>query len=137
MSCKYAFVILPALVIVACTPQPGAEAPATSKAATTVATAVAAPAKVVLIADLGEAGGTCGCAQMIRAARAAQGTTAQYEEHDARTDTDALTRFAVKEQPVVILLSSDGQELKRFEGEAPETVDAVKAALQQLPAKPS
>lgn len=133
---KYALLFLPALVVVACTSQTSNDAPSKADPPTTVATA-AAPTKVVLIADLGEAGGTCGCAQMIRAARAAQATTAQYEEHDARTDTEALTKFAVKEQPAVILLGSDGKEMKRFEGEAPETVEAVKAALLQLPTKPS
>lgn len=135
MSRKLAFFFLPALIVsaVGCTPPAG---DSTKSAPTTEATAAQA-AKVVLIADLGEAGGTCGCAQMIRAARAAQTTTAVYEEHDARTDTAALEKFAVTEQPVVILFGSDGQEMRRFVGEAAETVEAVKATLQQLPAKPS
>ena len=95
-----------------------------------------AGARVILVANLGEAGEQCGCGQMIEAARALRGHAGiAYEEHDTRQADGVAARLKLKEQPAIVILGADGAERARFEGEDAATIAAARQALQSLSAK--
>lgn len=87
---------------------------------------------VLLFADPGEAGASCGCGQIIRLVRAAAGPGLRVEELDPRRDAAEAQRYAVRVQPTVVILDRGGRETERFEGEAQGALKGLRAALGRL-----
>jgi len=84
--------------------------------------------RVLLFADLREAGDQCACGEMIRAVRETAARGVSTREND-----DGLGRaHHVTVEPTVVILDPDGHEQARFEGEAGATVDSLRAALGRL-----
>ena len=95
---------------------PGASPPASSPAP-----------RVLLYADLREID-EHGCGDIIKAVRAAGDRGIATRENDA-----ALAKLHhVTIEPTVVILSADGKEQARFEGESDPTIDAVRTALAKL-----
>lgn len=88
--------------------------------------------RVVLFVDLGEVCAGEGCGAIIRAVRDAQQRGVATEEVDARDPGDRAKRYRLLVAPAVVVLDGSGRELKRFEGESPETVSAIRAELDLL-----
>ena len=92
-------------------------------------------AKVLLFADLREAGSKCGCAEIIRIVRAA-GEMPGFitQEYDSRGPTEQARLFGVRVLPTVVIAEPDGSERARFEGESPETIAALQAFFRETTA---
>lgn len=88
--------------------------------------------RVVLYADLSEVDEAEGCGAIIRGVRDARGRGVAAEEIDARSGSDAPARYRLLLAPTVVVLDSVGREVRRYEGESPETVRAIQAELQRL-----
>lgn len=97
------------------------------------ASPVAAAQTILLFADPREADESCGCGQIIRAARdAGHRPGVALTEYDARTSASEQAQRHVTALPAVIVLGADGAERARFEGEAEDTVTRLQAALAAL-----
>lgn len=95
--------------------------------------ATSATRTVLLFADPREADESCGCGQIIRAARDAAGKPGvAVKEYDARSSADEQARWHVAALPAVLVLDGDGKETARFEGEAEDTVTRLEATLAGL-----
>lgn len=99
-------------------PQPLVQAPQPSQPA------------MILFADLREADSSCGCGEVIRAAREAAHHGWGLRELEPGSPDPLVARFALKTSPTVILLAPGGQEQARFEGEGPNTLRDLRAHLQ-------
>ncbi len=101
-------------------PQKAAVAPATTQP------------QVVLFVDLSEEDEEEGCGAIIHAVRAAAKRGIATEEADARDPGDRAKHYRLLIAPAVLVLDKDGRELRRFEGEAPNTVKAIREELEHL-----
>lgn len=92
-----------------------------------------AHSKVLLFADLREAGSSCACAEVIRLARATDELPGvAFEEFDPRERKEVAERHGVRVLPTVLVLGSDGAERGRFEGESQQVIGALRSALESL-----
>lgn len=105
-----------------------------SSSAAGAARVVAGAARVVLFADLSEVDEAEGCGAIIRGVRDARRRGLATEEIDARNGSDAATPHRLLLAPTLIVLDGAGRELKRFEGESPQTIRAIQAELERLAA---
>jgi hypothetical protein len=88
---------------------------------------------VLLVADLREAGEPGdACAEIIHAVREASKRGIRVQELMPDSGSDLLQRYRVLTAPTVLVLSEDGRELGRFEGESRETVNAIRTRLATL-----
>lgn len=88
---------------------------------------------VLLVADLREAGEPGdACAEIIHAVREANNRGVRVQELMPDSSSDLLRRYRVLTAPTVLILSEDGRELGRFEGESRETVNAIRTRLATL-----
>lgn len=85
---------------------------------------------MILFADLREADSSCGCGEVIRAAREATHHGWGLRELEPGSPDPLVARFALKTSPTVVLLAPDGQEQARFEGEGAETLRDFRARLR-------
>ena len=92
-----------------------------------------AGARLVIYADLGEVDETEGCGAIIRGVREAARLGVATEEIDARKPSDRLARYKLLVAPSVLFLDEAGREVKRYEGEAPDTVRAILERIRHLP----
>ncbi len=88
--------------------------------------------EVVLIADLGEAGDSCGCGEIIRAVRDAQKQGLRVREVPAGEDVRLEAQYHIGVTPAVLFLDSKGAVFERHEGEDADTVEAIRAGLTRL-----
>lgn len=88
--------------------------------------------QVVLFVDLSEEDEEQGCGALIRAVRAAAARGVRTEEVDPRDAGDRAARYRLLSAPTVLTLDLAGNEVRRFEGESPETVRGVQEHLAQL-----
>lgn len=88
--------------------------------------------RVVLFVDLGEVGEEEGCGGIIRAVRDARKRGVATEEVDTRDPGDRAKLYRLLAAPAVVVLDGRGRELKRLEGESPETIRAIRAELDRL-----
>lgn len=95
-------------------------------------TVPAAAPTVLLFADPGEAGASCGCGQIIRLVRGAAGPGLRVREVDPGRDAGEAQRHHVRVQPTVVILDRGGRETERFEGEAQGALEGIRAALRRL-----
>ena len=102
--------------------RPGAAAPG----------ATSSEPQVILFVDLSEEGEKAGCGAIIHAVRAAAKRGVVTEEVDAREPGDRAKKYRLLIAPAVVVLDADGRELRRFEGEAPVTVKAIRTQLERL-----
>lgn len=93
---------------------------------------VAGAPRVVLFADLSEVDEAEGCGAIIRVVREARRRGLAAEEIDARSGADASARYRILVAPTVVVLDAAGRELRRFEGESPQTVRAIQTELERL-----
>jgi hypothetical protein len=111
---------------------------AAAQAPTAAAGAAAAPEvakpRVMLFADMGKQESACGCGQVIRLVQMTGEQGIDVELVDKRSQKDVFERYDVQADPVVIFFGADGKEAERFVGEAPETIDSVRARLREMAA---
>lgn len=99
----------------------------------TVETDVAAGPTVLLVADPREAESNCGCGEIIRSAReAALINGATYREVDPADGKDEMARLDVRVVPTVLIWTTEGSDPQRFEGESPDVIEGVQAAVAAL-----
>lgn len=88
---------------------------------------------VLLVADLREAGEPGdACAEIIHVVREAGKRGIRVQELMPDSNSDLLRRHRVLTAPTVLVLSEDGRELGRFEGESRETVNEIRTRLAAL-----
>lgn len=91
------------------------------------------PPSVLLVADLREAGESGdACAEIIHTVREAGKRGVRVQELMPGSSSDLLRRYRVLTVPTVLVLSNDGRELGRFEGESRETVNAIRNRLAAM-----
>lgn len=101
----------------------------TSPAVSTMATFP----RVILVADLSEANAPGdACAEIIHLVRAARDRGVAVQELDRSSKSGLLSRYHVLTVPTVLILDRNGRTISRFEGEARDTVRAVRTGLEQL-----
>ena len=88
--------------------------------------------QVILFVDLSEGGEEAGCGAIIHAVRAAAKRGVVTEEIDARAPGDRVETYRLLIAPAVVVLDADGREVRRFEGEAPDTVEAIRTELDRV-----
>ncbi|RME73710.1 MAG: hypothetical protein D6776_06530 [Planctomycetota bacterium] len=95
---------------------------------------LATPAHTVLLfADPREAESSCGCAEVVRIARAAgERPGVGFAEYDPRRADEQARRHRVRVSPTVLILGADGSEEERYEGESPAVVARLRYALGRL-----
>lgn len=108
-------------------------APASSAASATSASGRPSEAAAVLLfADPDEAESSCGCGQIIRLVRGAAARGVAVREVARGSDSTLEREHRVTVLPTVLFLGSDGTLLARHEGEADETIDAIRTGLDRL-----
>ena len=95
--------------------------------------AKAAP-RIVLVADLGEAGSAEGCGLIIHAVRDARARGVPVEELAPGSPSPLISRYRILTAPTVLVLTAEGKVLARYEGESPAVVASVQSGLANLPA---
>ena len=93
-----------------------------------------ATGSVLLFADAGEAESACGCGQIIRLVRGAGARGVAIREVAPGSDASLEREYRVTVAPTVLLLDSTGRVVARHEGEAPETIEAIRSALDRFAA---
>lgn len=88
--------------------------------------------RIVLFVDLSELGEEQGCGAIISAVRDAKKRGVATEEVDTRDPGDRAKRYRLLVAPALVMLDGSGREVKRFEGESPDTVRAIRAELDRL-----
>lgn len=89
--------------------------------------------RVLFVADLSEADKEGDrCAEIIQAVRRARERGIAVQEHNPDSTSPLLSRYRVLTEPTVLILDARGEVLSRHEGEAPETVTAIRAQLERL-----
>lgn len=101
-------------------------------AAAAAPTASARPPQVVLFADLSETEETGGCGAIIHDVREAARRRVATEEIDARDSGKRAEHYKLLVAPAVLILDEGGHEVRRFEGETPNTVKAIHDELARL-----
>lgn len=102
-----------------------------SKRDASVATPDRTP-RILLVADLSEAGSADACAEIIRSVRAARDRGVRVEELNADSKSELLRRYHILTVPTVLILDDSGQVTSHFEGEDQPTVIAVRDKLANL-----
>lgn len=93
----------------------------------------AAQPRVVLVADMREAGAEGdGCARIIHDVRAARARGVAVQEISPDSKSELLGRYHVLTVPTVLILETNGEVASRYEGESGQTVAAVHSKLEQL-----
>lgn len=93
----------------------------------------AKPPRVLLAAVLSEANSPGdACAEIIHVVRAARDSGITVQEIDANSQSDLLERYHVIVFPTVLIFNEAGKEIARYEGEGPQAISAVQAAIEQL-----
>lgn len=89
--------------------------------------------RVLLVADLSEANKEGDrCAEIIQAVRRARARGITVQELNPDSNSPLLSRYRVLTAPTVIILDPQGEVVSRHEGEAPQTVAAIRTRLEQL-----
>lgn len=89
--------------------------------------------RVLLVADLSEADKEGDrCAEIIQAVRRARDRGIVVQEHNPDSKSPLLSRYRVLTDPTVLILSQNGDVVSRHEGEAAQTVAAIRTQLEQL-----
>jgi hypothetical protein len=89
--------------------------------------------RVLLVAELSEADATGDpCAEIIHLVRSARDRGIAVQELEPDSKSELLTRCHVLTNPTVLIMDGNGQVVSRFEGEGRDTVEAVRARLEQL-----
>ena len=96
------------------------------------ASGTATKPQVVLFVDLGEEDEEKGCGAIIHAVRAAAKRGVVTEEVDSREPGERAKKYRLLIAPAVVVFDSEGRELRRFEGEAPDTVKAIRTELESI-----
>ncbi len=113
-------------------PSSGSLAGAAPEAAVSRGPSRAATGSVLLFADPDEAGSACGCGQVIRLVRDAGARGVAVREGTPRSDAALEHAYRVTVAPTLLFLDSTGQVIARHEGEAPETIEAIRTGLHRL-----
>ena len=92
----------------------------------------AAAVRVVLFADLSEADEAGGCGAIIESVREAAKRGIATEEIDARSTSARAAHYHLLVAPAVLLLDTEGREVRRFEGESATTVRAIVKEMKAL-----
>jgi hypothetical protein len=98
----------------------------------TSSTANSATPQVLLFAKPGEAASVARCGQIVREVRAAAERGVSVREIAPSSNSELMTQYHVLTTPTVVLLASNGSVRARFEGEAQETLDAIRSEMQRL-----
>lgn len=112
--------------------RPGSAASAATTASASGEPARARAGSVLLFADPGEAEESCGCGQIIRLVRGAGAHGATIREIAPGSDTALEREYRVTVAPTVLFLDSSGHVVARHEGEARETIEAIRGGLDAL-----
>ncbi len=88
--------------------------------------------EVLLIANPSDAASTAGCGEIIRFVRRLGKRGVPIQELAPDTHSELLTRYAVFTSPTVLILDHNGFVVRRFEGETPATVAAVRSTLERI-----
>jgi hypothetical protein len=89
--------------------------------------------RVLLVADMSEADAAGdACAEIIHLVRAARARGIAVQELEPGSKSDLLARYHVLTVPTVLILGRNGQVASRYEGEGRDTVNAMRAGLEQL-----
>ena len=91
-----------------------------------------AAGSVLLFADPAEAEDACGCGQIIRLVREAAGRGVAVREVAPGSDLSLQREYRVTVAPTVLFLDSTGRVVARHEGEASETIEAIRSGLDRL-----
>jgi hypothetical protein len=91
-----------------------------------------AAGSVLLFADPDEAGSACGCGQIIRLVRDAGARGVAIREISPGSDAGLEREYRVTVAPTLLFLDSTGHVNVRHEGEAPETIEAIRSGLDRL-----
>lgn len=98
----------------------------------------AKPTTVVMAINLGEEDEEFGCGDVIHAVRTAAKKGVRTREIDTRNKADmeaASKRYRIMVQPTVVLLDDADKEVRRYEGESKDTIDALKTDLDLMAKK--
>ena len=99
----------------------------------TISAASAAFPRMLLVADLREADSDGdACARIIQDVCAARERGIAAHELSPDSPSDLLSRYHVLTVPTVLILDRQGNVTSRYEGEAEQTVAALRAQLEQL-----
>lgn len=88
--------------------------------------------RVVLVATPAEASSFARCGEIIQVVRTAAKHGVHVQELAPDSKSDIVDRYHVLETPTVLVLAADGTVRARFEGEAPETLAAVRSEMEQM-----
>jgi hypothetical protein len=102
------------------------------KTVTSSSTANSATPQVLLFAKPGEAASVARCGQIVREVRAAAERGVSVREIAPSSNAELMRQYHVLTTPTVVLLASNGSVRARYEGEAQETLDAVRSEMQRL-----
>lgn len=91
--------------------------------------------QIVMFVDLSEDNEEDGCGAIIRAVRRAALRGVRTVEVDARSPGDQAARYRLLTAPAVVFYDERGGETKRLEGEAPGTINQLRAELETLAAE--
>lgn len=90
---------------------------------------------VLLFADPREADSEDACAEIFRLVRRAGAQGVRTRELRADKSPEDTRKYRVTVEPTVLILDRDGHEIARHEGESAETIRAIRASLERLPAR--
>ena len=94
---------------------------------------VAAPPRVLLVANMSEADSPGdACAEIIHLVRAARERGIPVKELNPDIKSELLARYHVLTIPTVLILDRNGKVVARYEGEARQTLAAIRAELERL-----
>jgi hypothetical protein len=113
-------------------PSSGSLAGASPEATVSRGPSRAATGSVLLFADPEEAGSDCGCGQIIRLVRDAGARGVAVREAAPGSDVALEHEYRVTVAPTLLFLDSSGEVIARHEGEAPETIEAIRSGLHRL-----
>jgi thioredoxin-like negative regulator of GroEL len=88
--------------------------------------------RVLLVANLREAGTTDPCAEIIHSVRAARARGVAVQILSSDSKSNLLARYHILTIPTVLIFDSHERVVSRFEGEAPGTVAAVRSRMRGL-----
>ncbi len=94
--------------------------------------ASAASSSVLLFADPREANGDDPCAEIFRLVRQAGARGIRVREVAPSDATEATRKYRVTVAPTVLIVDSSGHIVSRYEGESSDTIQAVRASLENL-----
>jgi hypothetical protein len=88
--------------------------------------------QVVLVAKPGEAASVARCGQIVREVRAAAQRGVSVREISPDSKSELMSRYRVLTTPTVLILETNGAVRARYEGEAPETLEAIRTEMKRL-----